>query len=559
MRQATSGFEGTGRSFTHTGKEAMVSYKPTNGVDWIVASVLPTDEVFHSAVQLRWESTLLALVLTSLLTPLACFIFYRALKPLRELGQKMIAATKDSSEQWRPSSFYSNDELGRLGRVFDSLMLERGRVVTELKQSHLVLQESEQRTRTITDSMPAVIGYIDLDHRYRFCNSAYKRFHGLQPEDMLGKTITEVFGDGVYNAFADCIEQALSGQRVSFERMVEQDGSVMCMQYEYVPDFDAYGVVRGFYSMGTDITAYKRAEQDLSSQQQLLRAVTDTLPALVTFVDKTGRIKFANRTHETWMRRPMHAIEGNLIGDLLGAQEMEIHQKHFTCALGGKVATFGFERQEADRIRHYQATYTPQFSAENDIIGVTCLVHDVTEAKLLERQLNVMARFDSLTGLPNRIQIKECISRAIDDNRDAQSLAAVMYLDLDSFKAINDTLGHQAGDLVLKEFGRRLAGCVRRSDTVGRLAGDEFVVILERLSNDSESTLVAEKILRAMEKPISINGVDRIVTTSIGIEMVSTEVNPSVETLLKAADEALYRSKQLGRNRYSFRSAAASV
>ncbi|WP_167235644.1 sensor domain-containing diguanylate cyclase [Massilia genomosp. 1] len=425
--------------------------------------------------------------------------------------------------------------------------------ITELKATQQVLAASEKRIRTIADNMPALIGYVDTEYRYAFCNRAYSTITEIAPEQIVGRTVSEVFGPKVFAAVAAQMAAALAGRRVSFERPAAGLKGNRYLQTEYIPDVGQDGKVAGFYTMVMDITERKAAELALAAQQRLLHTVTDNLPALVNFMDRDGRFGFVNRHHESWFGLPLARIHGSLVSSLFSEAEAEIHQRAFDEAITGRTVKFDFARMQGGDKRHYHATYIPQVDCAGHAVGVTGLVNDVTDAKRLEEQLSALARFDALTGLPNRTQLTERIGRAQTRSARNGNVMAVMYLDLDKFKSINDSFGHSGGDIVLIEFGRRLSACVRQSDTVGRLAGDEFVILLEGLQTVAECAVVARKIIKVMEKPFDIDGVARIVSTSIGVATAENGL-AGVDTLLKHADDALYRAKDSGRKRYAMTS-----
>lgn len=421
--------------------------------------------------------------------------------------------------------------------------------ISELKSTQLILAASERRIRTITDNMPVQIGYIDTQLRYRFCNNLYAVITGLPMSELLGSKVADVFGSETDAVVRANMAAALRGERMSFEHAPASRMGRHILQYDYIPDIDQDDNVVGFYTMVQDITAHKETAAALLSQKNLMRSVADNLPALVNYIDAGGRILFANRHHELWTGRALADIEGAMVADLLTPREAATHQRFFRKALRGQSVRWTFERALHSELRHYECAYIPQVGADG-VIGVTCLVNDVTDAKRVERRLRELARFDALTGLPNRTQLVERIGRAIVRSGRNGARMAVLYLDLDNFKSINDSFGHGGGDAVLCEFGRRLKGCVRQTDTVGRLAGDEFVILLEGLQNEAECHLVAGKIIRSMERPFDIDRVARIVTTSVG---VASAMGPlmTVDALLKHADEALYQAKAKGRNRYA--------
>jgi diguanylate cyclase (GGDEF)-like protein len=188
--------------------------------------------------------------------------------------------------------------------------------------------------------------------------------------------------------------------------------------------------------------------------------------------------------------------------------------------------------------------------------GVSIYFRDITERKKAESEITRLAFYDQLTGIPNRQLLIDRLHHAIATNKRSHHLGAVMFIDLDNFKALNDTQGHHKGDQLLQQLALRLSSCVREVDTVGRLGGDEFVVLLEQLSNDpveaaTEAELIGEKILTALNQPCDLSGCRYVSMASIGVTLLNSQIS-SIEELLKQADMAMYRAKAIGRNRICF-------
>lgn len=194
---------------------------------------------------------------------------------------------------------------------------------------------------------------------------------------------------------------------------------------------------------------------------------------------------------------------------------------------------------------------TPLVDGENNVIGVASLVQDVTERVNTERTIHYMAHHDALTGLPNRRLMQDRLNQAILQARRQQRHVALMFLDLDRFKLVNDTLGHETGDHVLREVTKRLMACVRDGDTVSREGGDEFIVVLSDLDKPESAQMVAGKIMTELAKPIEVSGHELTVTASIGISHFPNDAT-DVQQLLKHADSAMYQAKDAGRNTARF-------
>jgi diguanylate cyclase (GGDEF)-like protein/PAS domain S-box-containing protein len=202
-----------------------------------------------------------------------------------------------------------------------------------------------------------------------------------------------------------------------------------------------------------------------------------------------------------------------------------------------------------DRRGWVSAVYRPYIDDDGDIIGVIALIRDITERKAAEQQIEYQAYHDALTGLANRHLFQEHLSLALALAQRRQKQVAVLFLDLDHFKVVNDSLGHTIGDALLQQVARRLKAAVRDGDTVARVGGDEFTIVLQDLARPQDSAVVAQKVLRTVAEPMEILGHRLYVTTSIGITL-SPEDGDDAETLLKNADTAMYRAKAEGRNNY---------
>jgi len=209
------------------------------------------------------------------------------------------------------------------------------------------------------------------------------------------------------------------------------------------------------------------------------------------------------------------------------------------------------------RLLHKDGTYRwvlsrgiAVYSPDHKPIRIAGSFTDITRHKQLERNLAQQAYYDPLTKMPNRLLFSENLKRAFAHlMRDSKYLFAVLFLDVDRFKYINDRFGHQAGDTLLAEFANRLKGCLRPSDFLARVGGDEFNVLLDNLTDTREAITIAERILKALETPFSFSGTEIIISTSIGIAYSNWDCSTS-DDLVKAADNAMYRAKQAGKARY---------
>ncbi|HZO00337.1 MAG TPA: EAL domain-containing protein [Burkholderiales bacterium] len=315
------------------------------------------------------------------------------------------------------------------------------RSVQRTAAAEAALRESEERLRLVANNVPALISYLDRDQRYRFSNRTYDAWFGIAQERMEGRTVAEVFGEKAYERMRPEIERCMAGESVEFEFTTAGGGKTRALQISCVPHLGAEGEVIGFYMLGNDVTALKRAQEDLQ----------------------------------------------------LAARQLE-----------------------------------------NDA-----------------RRLEFLAHHDTLTGLPNRAMFAERAREAVAHARRHDKTAAFLFLDMDYFKQVNDGLGHEVGDDLLKLMAARLKASVRGDDFVARIGGDEFCVLLQDIAEPREAAAVAQKLLHELGKPYRIGAHEVLSGASIGIACVPQD-GDEANTLLRLADHAMYRAKELGRNRYQF-------
>ena len=193
----------------------------------------------------------------------------------------------------------------------------------------------------------------------------------------------------------------------------------------------------------------------------------------------------------------------------------------------------------------------PVYDASGTVYRIAGITEDITDRKEAEERLMHLAHYDVLTSLPNRVLFYDRLKQALAQAKRNQWVTGVMFIDLDRFKNVNDTLGHAVGDKLLQQVSERLVASVRTGDTVGRLGGDEFAIVLLNLSNAQDANLVAQKIMASFKAPFRLAGVELFATASIGITLYPDD-STDQETLIKNADAAMYRAKEVGRNSCRF-------
>lgn len=304
--------------------------------------------------------------------------------------------------------------------------------------------------------------------------------------------------------------------------------------------------------VGDATTAFNRVMEktgELLRQQRMARIVFENSLEGITVTDANSRIQLVNKAFTDTTGYTAEEVIGKTPGILKSGKQGEDFYQGFWSALQRD----GEWRGEIWNRRKNGSVY-PEWlnvSAVRDASGAVehyvAIFSDITERKEREDAMTFRAFHDALTGLPNRLLFKDRLDQALAQaKRSKDRMPAIMFLDLDKFKQINDTLGHDVGDLLLKEVANRLRECVRHSDTVARFAGDEFTVLLPEAASEADADVVAAKILEAMQVPIQLGPEVRVVTTSIGISIYPEHGRDS-ESLMKAADAAMYHVKRTGR------------
>ena len=359
-----------------------------------------------------------------------------------------------------------------------------------------------------------------------------------------------MIGESSYAQHEPSVRQALLGRRAQFAGTAPHRLREAYFEAYLSPDIQAGGEVRGFYLMTFDVTALKEAQLRQQQSERRLRAITDNLPVMISYIDRDERFTFMNQTFREWT-----GVDTAAIGQHIGSRSAdpalyEQRRARVAEALQGKRVTFEIESKMLGVRRVLRNDYIPDIQPDGAVAGIYTMSIDVTALKDVELQLQALARFDSLTGLANRRRFNEMLPEAIARTTRAKQAIALLFLDVDHFKSINDNYGHAAGDAVLEQFAGRLQASLRKTDIVARLAGDEFVIILEGLHSQAEAEAIADKVLTEVRRPFELDGQTVAVTTSIGLALHdSGPIDPAA--LLAQADAALYEAKARGRNAFA--------
>lgn len=445
-----------------------------------------------------------------------------------------------------------NQPLRFVGTHLD--ITERRRVDAELEHAADLLRDSEEQLRQVTDSLPVLISRWDSEQRFCFANRAYQDWLDIEPASLLGRSLQEVYGAEAYNDFRHHVETALKGRRVVYEREMATPRGARQVEVTLVPQVGSNGSIHAVYKLVIDRTARHEAElQRARSEERLSLALEGSGLAFFDWDLKADRIY--QSAQASAMRDDLASAESAssaVFRSFVHPEDLDAMRASMKAALKGAVPHYHAEFRVRKRAGDWLWLHARGRVVERDTAGralrLVGTYADINARKRAEEGLRRRAEFDSLTDLPNRASFVERLQQAMR-RATASKPMALLFIDIDNFKTINDTLGHEAGDQLLKAFATTMRECTRQSDMVARLAGDEFTIILEGLRNVNDASALASKLVEALRAPIVLAGASYEVTASIGVASGNAGDSDDAE-LLRRADEALYEAKRRGRNGY---------
>lgn len=438
--------------------------------------------------------------------------------------------------------------------------------ITGRKSAERELGVSEARFRSLTELSSD--WYWEQDEQFRFTAISGCVLERIWPFRVLaiGRTRLQMHKQDPDNLFLNMSEadwRDHEGQLNAHQPLRnllflhrDRQGEIIYTEINGKPLFDEQGRFKGYRGTGRDITEQKRSELALKHSEAKVRAVIESSLDGVISMDSGGRIENFNPAAEAMFGFGRGEVMGCNVDEcivLMHSREKirwnfqeyrESGQSHF---LGRKLEMTAVRKDG----RAFPVEIMVVATRVAEKTNFTAFVRDLTEQKMSEARLLHLAQYDSLTELPNRVLFRDRLLQALAQAQRGQHAVAVLFVDLDRFKVVNDTLGHEIGDRLLQQVARRIGSCLRSGDTVGRLGGDEFAVILTDIAQPRDARLVASKIMDALKQPVDLKGYETYVSASIGITLFPDD-GADPEVLVKNADTAMYRAKEIGRNNYVF-------
>ena len=432
-------------------------------------------------------------------------------------------------------------------------VLAVGRDITELHRAEQELRIREQEFRTLVENSPDVIVRYDHEGRRLYVNPVYERLFGMTAKEMLGTPVSHRIpmpAEVASRYRQGILAVAHSAQPFAMETLsIRADGEQIAHDIRAVPEFDQHGQVTSVLTIARDISALKATEQRLEQAEALARLGHWQLDYRLGSLQLSAELCRMLGQSRGWTPQPKEVfalLTHDDRGRVIGAIEQAVADRTDEFQLDYRIEVNHQQRHMQSHLRiEYGEDGTPQ-----QMLGT---VQDLSELKAYQQRLHSLAFYDTLTELPNRELFGERLQQALDQARQSGRQVAVVLLDLDNFKAINDTLGHGIGDELLQQIARRLQRAVRKSDTVARLGGDEFALILPQIATGTGLEELANKLLNAIVGIYPIQERELFVSGSIGLASYPGDAD-TISELLQYADAAMNHAKEQGRNnvqRYS--------
>ena len=461
-----------------------------------------------------------------------------------EFEQEIISSVTGDTHVFEKSYYPYRDENGDITGVVVS-----ARDVTSRRKT----EEDLSQYKDIVSASLDYMAMLDLDYRFTAINKRYELYFGVPANEIVGKSVLELSGDPelFQRVFKPAYDRCLSGEVVCYEQKVVHPttGESDWAEMRYYPSRNDDGEVVGIVINVRDMTEQKQSELKM---KQLSQAV-ELSPSAVMISDAEGLIEYVNPAFERTSGYESREVLGQTPFDIQIYSEGDENYTGVVEKITSGLSWSGEvqSQKKTGEVYWENVFFSPIRNDDGDISHYLAVKEDISLRRQQEEQLERQAYYDPLTDMPNRMLAFERLRQAMVRANRSGCLVAVIFIDLDHFKNINDTLGHGCGDQLLIEASSRLRHCVRNEDTVARLGGDEFLVLLTDLPRVESTQPVIDKIIDCFNTPFRLGSNELHVTASVGISVFPNDAKED-STLLRNADTAMYHAKAKGRNRFKF-------
>lgn len=495
------------------------------------------------------------------------FFFVKRLNALANASEHLEHGDLNARVAWNP---HWKGEVGQLAKAFNQMAAALEQRDIEYQKTKDALVESEQQLRAIMRGFSIPTFVINKQHKIVSWNRALEEMSGISVDTVMGTNehwrafyysarpcladllvderfndLEKWYGDKYYKS--PFIEGAYEG--VGFFPALGKNGQ--WLHFTAAVLRDSHGTVFGAMETLEDITARQLAEEALRESEQRYRIIADNTYTWEFWVDPDGKCLYCSPScyELSGHHQEEYLRDFQLLSENIHPEDRPLFQDHIKTSYNGP-GKLEFRMVHSDgTIKYVEHICLPVFDNNENYLGRRGSNRDITEKKKAEEVIRDMAYHDSLTGLPNRRLLSDRFSMEIARS-DRQNLNfAIMVLDMDHFKGVNDTFGHEYGDKLLQIASTTLQNLLRKQDTIARIGGDEFVLLLPGIKRFSDIEIIAEKIVNAFRTPVVIEDQELLITISIGIAIYPHD-GKDIHELLRNADLSMYQVKQQGRNNY---------
>ena len=420
--------------------------------------------------------------------------------------------------------------------------------MTEPTRRHAADQGGDSLLRMLADNLPAAMAYFEAQNlTCLFANKGYAEANGWTVETIIGKPVREVIGEEAFRLIEPHVERALKGEKVEYNRpLTLPNGEQRIVEVNLIPHFGEQAQLLGAFVLIKDVTRYRLAEQTIRDSEERMRKFFAATREGILF-HKDGVISDVNDA--------MLEITGYRRDELIGHNVLEFPAPDSVQTVTENIRSGREEPVEANVVHRRGHHIAVEAVGKTLHLGTSTyrmvVMRDITARKHAEARIQYLAHHDMLTGLPNRAYLTERLGTILALARRHGTLVAIVFIDLDDFKLINDTYGHHSGDAVLKEVATRIKLVLREADMVSRLGGDEFLVILADLAAPEDAATVAQKLAQTISRPVEFGGQQLHTSASIGISLFPRD-GANANDLIRQADTAMYSAKERGSGHSSF-------
>jgi len=482
-----------------------------------------------------------------------------------------LSAVVDCPEDGDEGQFWRDYRDGRFWQISVSRINQgkgagQGRLVvlrdvTGLKRVEEALRRSDEQYRFVTENISDTIWQLDSEMRFVFVNipaGVGANMHGYSREDLIGTSLLSLLTpegiEEVSKRHAESMEKEARGEQSGASRYELQmrckDGRYIWVETDVTPYRDENGIIIGHVGMTRDVSQRREAEDAIRK----LSTIVEQSPVSIVITNHGGIIEYVN---PSFLEQTGYAAE-EILGETLrilkgGEQPAEFFEELLGCIQSGNVWRGEHHHRKKNGDRFWESvSISPIRNGQGEITHYATFMEDITEKKQLVEQLRQLAHYDALTGLPNRTLFFDRLNQALIMAVRGRYQMGLLYLDLDGFKEINDTYGHEAGDHILRNVAERLTSCLRLSDTVARMGGDEFTIILATLARRRDAGAVTKHIIEVLSQSFVLpDGISARLGVSIGIGIFPDDAE-NAEGLVNCADVAMYKAKRSGKNTYCY-------